>query len=170
MTVSDYIWDYLYNNGVTHVFYLPGGGNMHLVDALGRSQITGVPMHHEQACGIAAIGYSQLKQSLGVCLVTTGPGGTNAITPCVAAWIDEVPILFISGQVPTHMMTNGEVRQKGPQEVPIAPLVSQITCYSLVSFDGYIRSDLPFLLDKSLSHPKGPVWLDVPLDVQSAIV
>ena len=166
MTVSDYIWQYLADQGVTHVFYLPGGGCMHLVDALARQdRIKPVACLTEYDASRAALGYAITKNDLGVCLVTTGPGGTNAVTACAAAWIDSVPVLFISGQVPTHLrMHNGE-RQRGPQEVDILCIVKGICKF--VSQD---MQSLDALCVEALAYPSGPAWLDIPLDVQGASI
>lgn len=187
MTVSDYIWSCLADRGVDTVFYLPGGGSMHLVDALARQdRITPVAMLHEQSCAIAAAAYAMYKNDLGVACVTTGPGGTNAITGIAAAWTDYVPLVVISGQVPTHMMMEEvdteeymarrtEERQRGPQEVDIATIVHPITkdvtqlkmcdmCKSCCD----AQQVIPWCVDMALGYKRGPVWLDVPLDVQCA--
>src|SRR3989339_1310522 len=97
--LSDYIIDYLYKKGVGHIFLISGGGNIHLVDSVGKSKIKYVCNHHEQASAFSAEGYSRLTGKLGVCLVTTGPGGTNAITGVISTWLDSIPMLVISGQV-----------------------------------------------------------------------
>ena len=100
--VSDYIWSRL--NQITsskHVFLLSGGGMMHLLDSLGKSTFKPIPMHHEQAASIAAYAYGRTINSLGICLVTSGPGATNALTGVAAAFTDSVPMIFISGQVST---------------------------------------------------------------------
>lgn len=165
-TVSDYIWQYLADQGVTHVFYLPGGGSMFLNDALARQdRITPVCMLHEQSCAIAAAAYAMYKNDLGVCCVTTGPGGTNALTGVAAAWTDYIPLVVISGQVPTTMRMRDDERQRGPQEVDITSIVEPIAkwraiCRTFWAVDGLVVG--------SLAHPRGPVWLDVPLDVQGA--
>ena len=96
MKLSDYVFDYCKNIGITNVFMLSGGGIMHLVDSLGRSGINYVCCHHEQAASIAAQAASMYNDSPAVCLVTTGPGGTNAITGCAAAYVDSTPVVFIS--------------------------------------------------------------------------
>lgn len=171
MTVSDFIWDYLYKQGVTHVYFLPGGGSMHLVDALCRhDKLKPVAMLHEQACGIASMAHNIYENRLAsVVCVTTGPGGLNALTPCGAAWVDETPMMFISGQVPTSMMATTGERQKGPQEISIAPLVDGMTCYSMVCIGAfYLDSDMEWLVRRATEYPCGPVWYDIPLDIQGA--
>ena len=145
---------------------------MHLVDALIRQKrITPVSMLHEQACGIAAEAYAQYTGGLGVCLVTSGPGGTNAITPCAAAWIDSTPVLFISGQVATDQMMKPGQRQGGPQEVDIISIVRPITKWACL-LEPHINRE--WVLDKMIKtaceNPSGPCWVDIPLDVQGVEV
>ena len=125
MNVSEVIIKILELNKVRNIFLLPGGGCMYLVDALARSEnIRAIPMLHEQSVGIAAEAYAQYGNSLGVALVTTGPGATNAITPCAAAWTDSTPVLFISGQVKREdSAENLNLRQRGFQEIPITKIV-----------------------------------------------
>ena len=102
MKVSDYIWKYLYKTTKSkHVFLLSGGGMMHLLDSVGKSKFKVIPMHHEQAAAIAANAYGRTINSIGVCLVTSGPGATNALTGVAAAFMDSVPMVIISGQVST---------------------------------------------------------------------
>src|SRR5574341_1776 len=116
------------NQGVKHVFMVPGGGAMHLNDSLGRREdIEFVCNLHEQASAIAAEAYARITNQLGVALVTTGPGGTNAITGLVGAWLDSTPCLFISGQVKRADLMQGRgVRQLGVQEVDIISMVKPV--------------------------------------------
>ena len=169
MTVAEYIWEYLADQGVTHAFFLPGGGAMYLVDALVRQKrITPVSMLHEQACVIAADGYAQYTGKLGVALVTSGPGGTNAVTGVAAAWIDSTPLLVISGQVATDQRAKSGQRQGGPQEVDIVSIVKPITKVAMCAINPRrVKSDLHNMVVHAKLNPSGPVWLDVPLDVQS---
>lgn len=170
MNVSDYIVKSLANQGVKDFFLLPGGGCMYLVDAVARSSdVRPIPMLHEQSVGIAAEAYAQFKNSLGVALVTTGPGATNAITPCAAAWTDSTPVIFISGQVKTldRRETYG-VRQLGFQEVPIVEMVGSITKKAVqITKLECIPETLTDLITVAISDRPGPVWLDIPLDIQS---
>lgn len=171
MNVSDYIIESLANQGVKDIFLLPGGGCMYLVDALARScKISAHPMLHEQSVGIAAESYAQLENSLGVALVTTGPGATNALTPCAAAWTDSTPVLFISGQVKTQDSREKiGVRQFGFQEIPIVEMVAPITKKAIrVTSAREIPEVLSDLLKLARSDRPGPVWLDIPLDIQSS--
>lgn len=171
--VSDYIFKFLKGIGVEHVFMLAGGGCMHLVDSLGNSGINYVCCLHEQAAGIAAEAYAQYINNLGVCLVTTGPGATNAITACAAAWLESTPTLFISGQVKTadyNQRFHG-MRQSGFQQVDIISMVEGITSFSTTIMDpNDIRHYLEMAVYIAQSARRGPVWLDIPLDVQGAEV
>jgi acetolactate synthase-1/2/3 large subunit len=164
---------FIARQGVGHIFYLPGGGAMHLVDSLGKLEnIESVCCLHEQAVAIAAQSYAMHTNHLGVGLVTTGPGGTNAITGVCAAWIDSVPCLFISGQVKrSDMMTGKGLRQLGIQEADIVTLIASITKYAVTVTE---PSSIRYHLEKALYLAKngrpGPVWLDIPLDVQGSII
>jgi acetolactate synthase-1/2/3 large subunit len=169
--VSDYIVGCLARSGVTDIFMLPGGGAMHLVDSVGRcSELRHVCNLHEQACAIAAEAYGQYTNKLGVALVTTGPGGTNTLTGVAAAWLDSTPCLFISGQVKrADLKANSGVRQMGFQEIDIVRLVNPITKYAVTVLDPQtIRFHLAKALHVVHHGRPGPVWLDVPLDVQAA--
>jgi acetolactate synthase-1/2/3 large subunit len=171
--VSDYIFDFVAQQGVSHVFMLPGGGAMHLNDSLGRNKkLTYVCNLHEQACAIAADAYSQYTNNLGVALVTTGPGGTNTITGVAGAWLESTPVLFISGQVKRpDMIGERGVRQMGFQEIDIVSLVRPITKYAVTVME---PSAIAYHLEKAVYLAKhgrpGPVWIDVPLDVQAAMI
>lgn len=169
--VADYIADFIAGLGVEHVFLLPGGGAMHLVDAVGKHPgLTAVPCLHEQACSISAEAYARVNENIGVAMVTTGPGATNAITGVAGAWIESVPMLVISGQVKRADMLNGApLRQKGVQEVDIVSMVRSITKHAVtIRQPEDIRSELERAVQLALEGRKGPVWIDVPLDVQGA--
>ena len=171
--VSDYIADFVADLDIKHVFLLPGGGAMHLVDAMGKNQrITAVPCLHEQACAISAEAYSRINENLGVAVVTTGPGATNAITGVAGAWIESVPMLVISGQVKRSDMIGGSgLRQKGVQEVDIISMVKSITKYAVtIRQPEDIRRELEKAVQLATSGRQGPVWIDVPLDIQGAPV
>ena len=173
MKLSDYVMKFIAELGVGHVFYLPGGGAMHLVDSLGK--ITGMEIVcclHEQAVAVAAQSYAMHTNNLGVGIFTTGPGGTNAITGVSAAWIDSVPCLFVSGQVKrSDIMKDKGIRQLGIQEVDIVSLVQSITKYAVTVME---PDSIRYHLEKALYLAKngrpGPVWLDIPLDVQGSII
>ncbi|MGE4232297.1 MAG: thiamine pyrophosphate-binding protein [Bacteriovoracia bacterium] len=174
MTVSDYIFKYLADKGVRHVFLVTGGGAMYLNDALKKeSRIQFVCNHHEQACAIAAEGYSRTKGELSVVSVTTGPGALNALTGVMGQWTDSVPVLYISGQVKyeTTMASDPEpnLRQLGDQEVDIIQIVKPITKYAkMVTDPSTIRMELEKAIHEATTGRYGPVWLDIPINVQGA--
>ena len=172
MKLSDYVWERIAQEGVKDVFYLPGGGCMHLVDSLGRNpNLHPICCLHEQGAAIATDAYAQV-QGFGACLVTTGPGGTNTITGVAAAWADSTPMIVISGQVKTaDLKGNLGVRQLGFQELDIVEIVKSITKYAFqIKHPQQIKMVLDKLLLEARSGRPGPVWLDIPLDVQAAEV
>jgi acetolactate synthase-1/2/3 large subunit len=172
--VSDFIFEYLAETvKVKDVFMLPGGGCMHLVDSLGRNpDLSYTCTLHEQAAAIAGEIYGQYTNNLGVVLVTAGPGSTNAITGVAGAWIDSTPLLVISGQAKCEdLMTGKGIRQMGIQEVDIASIVKPVTKYSCCVKDPQmIKYELQKAVYLARNGRKGPVWLDIPLDVQGAFV
>jgi acetolactate synthase-1/2/3 large subunit len=169
MNVAEYIADYLSEIGVTHVFGVTGGMCMHLVDAFHKHpKIEFVQMLHEQSAGIAADAYSQITGKLGVCLVTAGPGATNAVTSCAASYIDSTPVLYLSGQCKSaDSKACSGLRQKGVQEVDIIKMVRDITKMAVyIGVTTNPRFYLEVAVKTALDGRKGPVWLDIPLDVQ----
>ena len=169
--VADYVLEFVAAQGVRAVFLVPGGGSMYLVDALGRRpDIEYVPTHHEQAASIAAEAYARTTGGLGCALVSTGPAGTNAITGVAGSWIESVPLLMISGQVKrSDLMGDSGVRQMGVQEVDIVSIVKPITKYAVTILDPLeIRYELEKAVFLATSGRKGPVWIDIPLDVQAS--
>ena len=173
MKVSDYIWDYIEKCGVKHVFMFPGGGAMHLVDSLGKNKnIEYITLMHEQACAMASETYARISNNMGVALVTTGPGGTNAVTGVAAAWLESTPCLIVSGQVKTSdLKKDTGLRQKGNQEIGIIDIVSSITKYAVTITEA---EQIKYHLEKAIYLAKsgrpGPVWLDIPLDIQATVV
>lgn len=176
MKLSDYVVQFVADQGVTHVFLVTGGGAMHLNHSLGMEpRIQPVCNSHEQASAICAEGYAKATNHLGVCMVTTGPGGTNAVTGVAGAWLDSTPTLFISGQVkrPDRMFDKEGrplgMRQLGVQEVDIVSIVKPITKYAITILD---PSEIRYHLEKAVYlafHGRpGPVWIDIPLDVQAS--
>ena len=176
MKLSDYVVRFVADQGVKHVFLVTGGGAMHLNHSLGsEASIEPVCNSHEQASAICAEGYAKATNHLGVCMVTTGPGGTNAVTGVAGAWLDSTPMLVISGQVkrPDRMFDkNGRplgMRQLGVQEVDIVSIVKPITKYAVTVLDA---NDIRYHLEKAVYlafHGRpGPVWIDIPLDVQAS--
>ncbi len=173
--VSEYIAQFFVNNGVRDVFMVTGGGAMHLDDAIGhRPELKCIYDHHEQACAIAAEGYARLSGKIAPVCVTSGPGGTNAITGVIGAWQDSIPMFVVSGQVKfetTTSSTDVPLRQLGDQEFQIIDSVRNMTKYAVMVTD---RDSIRYHLEKAwhlaFSGRPGPVWLDIPLDIQAAIV
>lgn len=170
MRVADYIMNKIYEEGTKEIFMLSGGGIMYLVDALGRSKIEHVCCHHEQAAAIAAESYAITNSGLGVCLITTGPGGTNALTATGASYVDSTPVLFLSGQVKTaDFASKRNVRQFGAQENDVVSMSKPVTKYAVtVEKAEEIRYHLEKAIYLAMHGRKGPVWLDIPLDVQNS--
>lgn len=170
MKVSDYVIHYLEQLNVKHMFMLPGGGAMHLNDSLGKSEkIQYVVCLHEQACAIAAEAYARVTNQPGLLMVTTGPGGTNALTGVAAAYIESTPMIVISGQVKMmDQIRDQGIRQQGMQELDIVSIVKPITKYAvMVTKPEEIRYHLDRAVYEATSGRKGPVWLDLPLDIQA---
>lgn len=170
MRVADYIFEFIASQGIGHVFFLPGGGAMHLNNALLRQpRLTAVSMLHEQGAAIASEGYARTSGKFGACLVTSGPGATNAITGLAGAWFESTPVLFVSGQVKrADLKGDSGLRQLGTQELDIVSVVTPLTKYAVCLLDPLrVRYELEKALHLMLSGRKGPVWLDVPLDVQA---
>lgn len=169
--LSHYVIEFIAKLGAKHVFMVPGGGAMHLNDSIGRrSDIEAVGNLHEQASAMAAETYAKMTDSIGVALVTTGPGGTNTVTGVAGAWLDSTPCLFVSGQAKRpDLKGNSGVRQGGVQEVDIVAIVSPITKYAVMVMEpATIRYHLERAVYVATSGRPGPVWVDIPLDVQAA--
>jgi len=152
------------------VFFLPGGGSMYLVDALGRSGIRYVSALHEAGAGEMALGYAMASGKLGVCLTTSGPGATNAITPCLAAWTDSVSVLFISGQARSDtLIGNSGLRTRGLQEADIVRMVTPITkkAYEPLTSGYDCLMALDAMIELCQTGRRGPCWLSIPQDVQA---
>ncbi len=173
MKLTDYMASYIADLGVKHVFAVCGGGAMHLIDSFGGSKkIKYVATHHEQAAAMAAEGYARISGGLGAALVTSGPGGTNTITGVCGAWVDSIPTIFISGQVTDDtLIKDTGLRQFGIQEGNIVDIVKPITKYAVtVTEPNTIRYHLEKACYLAMSGRMGPVWLDIPLDVQSKLI
>jgi len=169
--LSDYVMQVVAEQGVKHVFMLPGGGAMHLNESLGRrADLEFVCNLHEQAVAIAAEANAKITNKLSVAMVTTGPGGTNAVTGVASAWLDSMPCLVISGQVKSDdLKRDSGVRILGVQEIDIVSIVDSITKYAVTIEDpSTIRFHLEKAIHLALSGRRGPVWIDIPLDVQAA--
>jgi acetolactate synthase I/II/III large subunit len=174
--LSDYVFTFLADRGVRHVFLVTGGGAMHLNDSLRKeTRIAPICQHHEQACAMAAEGYARILGTPGVVSVTTGPGGINALNGVFGAWTDSIPMLVISGQVKRETcMAFNEVpglRQLGDQEADIIAMVKGITKYAaLVREPEEIRYHLERAWHLAQSGRPGPCWIDIPVDVQASQV
>lgn len=171
--VSDYLIKRLEETGTEHMFMIPGGGAMHLNDSLGKSKkIQYICTQHEQAAAIAAEAYARINNKMGLLMVTTGPGGTNALTGVAGAFLESSPVLVVSGQVKrADMVHTSGLRQQGMQELDIISVVKPITKYcALVEEPNLIRYYIEKALYEAFSGRKGPAWLDIPLDVQAAMV
>ncbi|MBR3355804.1 MAG: thiamine pyrophosphate-binding protein [Oscillospiraceae bacterium] len=174
--VSKYISQFLVDNGIKDCFMVTGGGAMHLDDAIGHQEgIHCTFNHHEQACAIAAEGYARMTGRLAAVCVTSGPGGTNAITGVMGGWLDSIPMFVISGQVKreTTIFACPELnlRQLGDQEFDIIGSVKNMTKYAvMVTNPLEIAYHLEKALYLALNGRGGPVWLDIPLDIQGAMV
>jgi acetolactate synthase-1/2/3 large subunit len=171
--LADYVIKFLEKKGITTVFTVSGGGSIFLCDALYKSKkIEYVSHHHEQAASFAAESYARAKKNVGCCFVTTGPGGTNTITGVTSAWIDSVPVIFVSGQVfLSQTIKQTKKRQIGVQEINIIDLVKPITKFSKMITD---PNSINFYLEKAYAISKsgrpGPVFIDIPADIQNAMI
>ena len=177
MRVADYIAQTLVRYGIRNVFMVTGGGAMHLNDAFGRSEgLRYICCHHEQACAMAAEGYARVTGDIGVLNVTTGPGGINALNGVFGAWTDSIPMLVISGQVKRETALYkhnliGKLRQLGDQEADIVSMVKGITKYAVTLDDpSSVRYHLERALHLATTGRPGPSWIDVPVDVQGALI
>lgn len=173
--VSNYIAQKLVKEGISHVFSVTGGGAMHLNDGLGHQKgLYCIYNHHEQACAIAAECYARIENRIAAVCVTTGPGGTNALTGVVGGWLDSIPMLILSGQVrydTTARWSQVGIRALGDQEFDICQAVECMTKYcEMVTEPERIRYCLEKALYLAGSGRPGPCWLDIPLNVQGAYV
>lgn len=171
MKLSDYVADFIEKTGVKDIFLISGGGMMHLLDSVGKHENLRLVCNlNEQASSICADSYGQYTNNLGVCMLTTGPGGTNAVTGIAAAYMDSTPVLAISGQCKTaDSAVLRNVRFFGAQEVDIVSIVKPITKYAVrITEPETIRFHLEKAIWLAQNGRRGPVWLDIPLDVQAA--
>jgi len=173
MRVSDYVIQFLRDKySVDTIFTVSGGGCIFLIDSLGTTNgVKYIATHHEQAAAIAAEGYARINNKLGACVVTSGPGGTNAITGVLGSWLDSIPVIVVSGQVNKEMTTNYTglpLRQLGDQEFNIIESVKNMTKYAVqVNEVSEIRYHLEKACILATTGRPGPVWIDIPLNVQS---
>ena len=173
--LADYVADFLVSHGITDCFTVTGGGAMHLNDALGHKEgLHCLYNHHEQACAIAAEAYARINNKIAAVCVTTGPGGTNAITGVVGGWLDSIPMLIISGQVRYDTTARGMgvgVRAGGDQEFDITKSIDCMTKYSEMIED---PKRIAYALEKAVhlatTGRPGPCWLDIPLNFQGCTI
>lgn len=172
LRLSDYVISRVIEAGVNHIFMITGRGILYLTDAVAKNKnIKAISVHHEQSAAYAAIAYAQYNDNIGACLVSTGCASTNTITGVLNAWQDGIPCIFISGQNKlneTARHTGKKIRTYGSQEADIIPIVKSITKYSTMIED---PKRIAYELDKALYYArngrKGPVWIDIPIDVQN---
>lgn len=173
MKLTDYVADFLAKEGVRHVFGLTGGSIVHPLDSVERHPMMSVIYpHHEQTVSFAAEAYSRITNNLGSAFVTTGPGGTNAITGLCAAWLDSIPCVFLSGQTRyEHTTYDKPIRQLGSQHIDIVEVVTPLTKYAVMVDD---PNKIRYYMEKAIYIARtgrpGPVWIDLPLDFQWASV
>lgn len=165
LRVADYIIYYILEHGTNTIFTLAGGGAMFLNDAVAKNKkMKYICCHHEQSCSFAAEAYAKLSGKMGVCMVTSGPGSTNAITGLLEAYQNSIPVLFLSSQAKKSQM--GKSRQFGAQEVSIIPIVDSITKYAaVIKFAKDAKLELDLAYEYAFEGRPGPVWLDVPIDI-----
>ena len=169
MKLSHYLAKSLENLGVTHVFGVQGGAVVHLFDSIHtQTDIKVCYTHHEQSAALAAVSCAKKTGRLSVCITTTGPAASNALTGLLASWQDSVPVLFISGQTRASQTSYGlNIRQRGSQECNILDVVQPWTKYSsLIERAVDLPSALTEACEISLEGRQGPVWLDIPVDLQ----
>lgn len=170
MKISDYVIKFIADLGVDKVFCVTGGGAMHLNNSLGSSSdVEGVFMLHEQGASIAAESYARIREGYGVCLITSGPGATNAITGLCGAYMDSIPVIFISGQAKrADLVGDQNIRQFGIQEVDIISMVKPYAKYAVRIMDeNKIKYELEKATYIAASGRPGAVWIDIPLDIQA---
>ncbi|MBQ8817591.1 MAG: thiamine pyrophosphate-binding protein [Clostridia bacterium] len=173
--LADYVADFLVENGITDCFTVTGGGAMHLNDALGhKNGLRSIYNHHEQACSIAAEAYARINNKIAAVCVTTGPGGTNAITGVIGGWLDSVPMLIISGQVRYDTSKRGMglgIRAGGDQEFDITEAVACMTKYcEMIEDPKRIRYALEKALYLATTGRPGPCWIDIPVNFQGCLI
>lgn len=173
--LADYLIEFLSRNGINHIFTITGRGTLFLNDAIAASKtVASISMHNEQAASYAAVAYANTNENIAACLVSTGCGSTNAITGVLNAWQDNIPCIFISGQnklKETSRYSGIPIRTYGQQEADIVEIINSITKYSvMITNPSHIRHELEKAKYLALSGRKGPVWIDIPLDIQNSRV
>ena len=173
MKLADYVVQFLEKKKINTVFTVSGGGSIFLCDGLYKAKkLKYISCHHEQAVSFAAESYARSSNRTGCALVTTGPGGTNAVTGVTSSWIDSIPVIFISGQVFLNQtIGTTKKRQIGDQEINIVDLIKPITKYSVMVTKA---EEIKFHLEKAyhMCHTgrPGPVWIDIPANIQNSFI
>lgn len=174
INVADYVIKFLCSKGIDHAFQVPGGGAMFLNDAVEKSNMVSTFCHHEQACAMAAVGFTKASNRPSLVVATSGCGSTNTITGLLDAWQDSHPVIFISGQAnkkDTTFLSPVPLRKLGVQEVNIVEIVKSITKFSTMLTE---PEDVAKVIEEAFhvatSGRPGPVWIDIPLDVQSSTI
>jgi acetolactate synthase I/II/III large subunit len=174
--LSDYVFNFLKSKEIDTVFTVSGGAAAHLLDSLGKANLKYICNAHEQACAMAAEGYARIYNKPALVLVTNGPGSSNTITGVLGAFQESIPMIVISGQVPinqsmTSLDKNIKLRQLGVQECDIIEIIKSITKYSIKITNEYdIKRVLENAYYECMNSRKGPVWIDIPIDIQSKII
>ena len=174
--LSDYIFEFISSKGIDTIFSVSGGASAHLLNSVDSTKFKFICNYHEQACAMAAEGYAKLSNKPACVLVTNGPGSSNTITGVLGAYQDSVPMVIVSGQVPTPQGMNSldpqiKLRQLGVQECDIIKLVSPITKYAVQITDPLtVQFHLKTAYQLATTGRMGPVWLDIPLDIQNSLI
>ncbi|MGO9229801.1 MAG: thiamine pyrophosphate-binding protein [Bryobacteraceae bacterium] len=167
--LSDYVIQFFVDRGIQDVFLISGGGIMHLLDSVGRNPYMRYYCnYHEQACAISAEAYARVREGVGLCLATVGPGATNALSGITGAWVDSIPVVVLSGQVRRDLMADfSKLRQLGPQESNAIGMARAVTKYAATVLEpGSVRYHLERAWHEATTGRPGPVWLEFPLDIQ----
>ena len=167
--ISDLIINFLHSKNINTAFTVSGGGCIHLIDSLRKSKLSTICVHHEQAALMASEGYYRMNGKIAANIITTGPGGTNTLTGLLGLWLDSIPSIIVSGQVQRSQMSkNTGCRQIGDQEFDIIPVVKTMTKYAKSIINpNEILQELEYAYQIAIHGRKGPVWLDIPLDIQA---
>jgi acetolactate synthase-1/2/3 large subunit len=169
--LSDYVVQFMVDRGIHDIFLASGGGIMHLLDSIGRNPgMNYYCNYHEQACAVAAEGYARMTGRIAACAGTTGPGAVNLLSGILACWVDSVPLFVLSGQVRTDLIADySKIRQVGPQEGNVVAMAKPVTKYAVSVHDAKtIRYELERAFYEATTGRPGPVWIELPLDVQGA--
>ena len=169
--IADFIIEYIYSHGTDTIFTITGGGAMYLNDAVAlHKKMKVICNHHEEASAYGAGAYAVYSGKVGACMLTSGPGCTNAVTGLLEAWQNSTPVIFISSQAPRKYMGNGTTRGFGVQEMEIIPVVYSMTKYAgILENPEDVETYMDLCYEKMLGGRPGPVWLDIPMDVANSL-